>query len=162
RSGAAKGAVGDMPFPLVLGWDVAGEVDAIGDGVSRFAVGDRVIGMSLWFATRTGTYSDRVVLDEAAFAPAPDGLDDLHAATLPLNALTAWSTLAVAAVQPGERLLVLGAAGAVGGFVVQLAARRGLDVVGLARRVDADTVLGFGAAQAIDDITDAAGITVAI
>src|SRR5207302_5182861 len=120
RAGKAAGAIPNPVFPMVLGWDAAGRVDAVGEGVTRFAVGDRVIGLSVWFVTRRGTYAEQVVLDEDACALAPAGVDDVHACTLPLNGLTAWSALAVAAVEPGDTLLVTGAAGAVGGFAVQL------------------------------------------
>ena len=120
RAGLASGAIPDPVFPMVLGWDASGRVDAVGEGVTKFSVGDRVIGVSVWFVTRRGTYADQVVLDEDACALAPAGIDDVHACTLPLNGLTAWSAVAVAAVEPGDTLLVTGAAGAVGGFAVQL------------------------------------------
>lgn len=157
RSGAAAAAVPDPVFPMVLGWDVAGTIDQVGEGVARFAPGDRAIAMSLWFVTRTGTYADYVVLDEGACAKAPDGVDDVAAATIPLNGLTAWSVLAVAGAQPGDRLLVTGAAGGVGGFVVELASRRGLVVTGFARTKDLETVRALGAAEAVDDLEAVSG-----
>ncbi|HLY83181.1 MAG TPA: NADP-dependent oxidoreductase, partial [Acidimicrobiales bacterium] len=162
RAGRAAGAIPDATFPMILGWDVAGVVDAVGDGVEKYKVGDRVVGMSLWFLTRTGTYAEQVVLDQGAVAEAPKGIEDSAAATIPLNGLTAWSALAVARVEPGDALLVTGAAGGVGGYLVELASRRGVEVVGLGRPEDLDTIRSFGAHRAIDDIAKAGAVAVAV
>ena len=162
RAGFTRQVTPDVAFPLVLGWDVAGVVDAVGDGVSSVSVGDRVVGMSLWFATTTGTYAELVVLDEGAVAPAPHGAEPAAAATLPLNGLTAWSTLAVAKAEPGQTMIVTGAAGGVGGYLVELATARGIEVIGYGRSGDLDTIRGFGAVKAVDDLADAgqAGLVV--
>jgi NADPH:quinone reductase-like Zn-dependent oxidoreductase len=155
RSGAASGAVKDPAFPLVLGWDAAGTVDAVGEGVEGLAVGDPVLAMSLWFVGRAGCHAERVVLPAEAVARKPDGLDDVAAATIPLNGLTAWSALAVAKLAPGDRLVVTGAAGGVGGYLVELAAARGLQVVGVGRESDLEAIRGFGAAEAVSDLSQA-------
>jgi NADPH:quinone reductase-like Zn-dependent oxidoreductase len=120
-----------------LGWDVAGHVDALGPGADRFRVGDPVIGLrDLLFAG--GAHADHVVLDESAVAPAPSSVPLTDAATLPLNGLTADRALDLAGLEPGRTLLVTGASGGVGGFVLELAAARGLRTVALARPRDAD------------------------
>ncbi len=155
RAGFTRQVTPDVTFPLVLGWDVAGVVDAVGDGVTSVAVGDPVVGMSLWFATTTGTYAELVVLDEGAVARAPEGVEPAAAATLALNGLTAWSTLAVAKAEPGQTVIVTGAAGAVGGYLVELATARGLEVIGYGRSGDLDAIRGFGAVKAVDDLGDA-------
>jgi NADPH:quinone reductase-like Zn-dependent oxidoreductase len=155
RSGAASGAVKDPAFPLVLGWDAAGTVDAVGEGVEGLGVGDPVLAMSLWFVGRAGCHAEQVVLPAEAVARKPDGLDDVAAATIPLNGLTAWSALAVAKLAPGDRLVVTGAAGGVGGYLVELAAARGLQVVGVGRESDLDAIRGFGAAEAVSDLSQA-------
>jgi NADPH2:quinone reductase len=85
------------------------------------------------------------VLDSCAVAAAPPGVPLTAAATLPLNALTAWQSLDRVGVAPGGTLLVTGAAGAVGGYLVELAAARGLRVVASAGRADEDLVRGLGA-----------------
>jgi len=127
--------------PIELGWDVAGRVDAVGDGVRLFAVGDAVIGLrDLLFAP--GAHAEHVVLDQAALAPAPAGLPVELAAALPLNGLTADRALDLAAVPAGGTLLVTGAGGGVGGFALELAALRGLRTVALARPEHADLVSG--------------------
>jgi NADPH2:quinone reductase len=120
-----------------LGWDVAGHVDAVGPGGGRFPVGTAVIGLrDLLFAG--GAHAGYVVLDESAVAPAPSTLDLADAAALPLAALTADRALDLTGLEPGGTLLVTGASGGVGGFVLDLARRRGLHTVALARPRDAD------------------------
>lgn len=122
-----------------LGWDVAGHVDALGPGATRFHVGDPVIGLrDLLFAG--GAHAEYVVLDESAVAPAPASVPLTDAATLPLNALTADRALDLAGVTAGQTLLVTGASGGVGGFVLELARLRGVRTIALARRRDADRV----------------------
>jgi NADPH:quinone reductase-like Zn-dependent oxidoreductase len=134
--------------PFVLGWDVAGTVDAVGDG-APYAVGQAVAGMSPWFARGVGTFAEAVVLDADQVAPVPDGLDLAEAATVPLNGQTARQALDLADVRPGRTLLVTGASGAVGGFAVQLAAREGVEVVAVASTGDEERVRSLGAAQVL-------------
>ncbi|MFE6865801.1 NADP-dependent oxidoreductase [Kitasatospora sp. NPDC057692] len=128
-----------------IGWDVAGTVERVGPGVSGFAVGDAVIGLRDRLDVPLGGYADALVLDASALAPAPEGVPAVEAATLPLNGLTALQALDLLDLPPGATLLVTGAAGAVGGFAVQLAARRGLRVVALADRRDAEVLRALGA-----------------
>ncbi|MDW6061192.1 NADP-dependent oxidoreductase [Streptomyces sp. FXJ1.4098] len=128
-----------------LGWDVAGVVDATGPGVRMFAPGDPVIGLRDLLDVSLGTYAEYVVLDATAVAPAPEGVPAAAAATLPLNGLTAWQSLDALDLPSGATLLVTGAAGAVGGFAVELAALRGLRVVAVAGAADEKLVRGLGA-----------------
>jgi NADPH:quinone reductase-like Zn-dependent oxidoreductase len=128
-----------------LGWDVAGVVAETGAGVSGFAVGDRVVGLSDRLDVAVGTHADQVVLDATAVAPAPAGVSAVAAATLPLNGLTAVQALDRLGLGEGQSLLVTGAAGAVGGFAVQLAAERGLRVVAVAGGGDEELVRAMGA-----------------
>ncbi|MET8701223.1 NADP-dependent oxidoreductase [Kitasatospora sp. NPDC004723] len=128
-----------------IGWDVAGTVERIGPGVSGFAVGDAVIGLRDRLDVPLGGYADALVLDASALAAAPPGVPAVEAATLPLNGLTAVQALDLLNLPPGATLLVTGAAGAVGGFAVQLAARRGLRVVAVAGERDAGRLRELGA-----------------
>ncbi|MFF5262000.1 NADP-dependent oxidoreductase [Actinomadura viridis] len=128
-----------------IGWDVAGTVDAVGAGVGHLAPGDAVIGLNDRLDVPAGAYADAVVLDAGAVAPAPRTADAAHAATLPLNGLTALQALDLLALEPGGTLLVTGAAGAVGGYAVELAVLRGLRVVATAGADDEELVRGFGA-----------------
>ena len=121
-------ALGGPPFSV--GWDVAGVVDALGMGVTRFAVGDRVMGMP-WFPRQAAAYSDFVVGPARQFVAVPDTVDTLTAAAAPLSSTTAWQLVHdVARISPGSRVLVLGAGGGVGHITVQLARLAGAAVFG--------------------------------
>ena len=128
RSGAAP-LFGDPPF--VLGFDVAGVVEEVGPGVSRFRPGDAVHGMP---TPPGGTYAEYVRAPAADLSRIPSGLDFVHAAALPAVALTAWQALVeIADVGAGQRVLVTAAAGGVGHVAAQIAKARGAYVVGTAR-----------------------------
>ncbi|RSN46204.1 NADPH:quinone reductase [Amycolatopsis sp. WAC 04197] len=130
---------------LGIGWDVAGTVDAVGDDVTGFAVGDSVIGLRDRPSAALGTYAEFVVLDADALAAAPRTASPEEAATLPLNGLTAVQALDLLDLPPGATVLVTGAAGAVGGYAVTLAKARGFRVVAVAGSADEALVRGFGA-----------------
>ena len=140
------GVMGEFPKPLVLGWDLAGTVIEEAEG---FHAGQRVVGMVPLYADRQGTYAEVVSADPGWLAPLPDGVDLAVAATIPLNALTASQAIDLLGVHSGQRLLVTGASGAVGGYAVQLAARAGIDVVAVASAGDEDYVAGLGAKEVI-------------
>ncbi|MET9339432.1 NADP-dependent oxidoreductase [Nonomuraea sp. NPDC003804] len=127
-----------------LGFDAAGAVDQVGEGVA-IAPGQEVIALVGRLELPTKAQADHVVVDASAVAPAPAGLSPVEAATLPLNTLTAWQALDRANLSQGRTVLVTGAAGAVGGFAVELAAARGLRVVAAAGGDDEELVRGFGA-----------------
>ncbi|MEV7522671.1 NADP-dependent oxidoreductase [Streptomyces sp. NPDC091371] len=146
RSGELAGSIGH-PFPLILGWDLSGTVEEVGEGVDRFAPGDRIVAMSAQYATGVGTHAEYVALDAALAAPAPRSVDLVHAAALPLGGLTAYQALEKAAPRPGETLLITGPVGAVGGFATQIAAARGVRVIALARPEDAALARELGAAE---------------
>ncbi|MGW4249649.1 alcohol dehydrogenase catalytic domain-containing protein, partial [Nocardia sp. NPDC004722] len=115
-----------------LGWDVAGTVDEIGSGVEEFTLGQQVYGLSDRLDVPLGTQAQYAVLDAAATAPAPRTVSAIEAASLPLNALTAAQSLDLLTLSPDETVLITGAAGAVGGFAVELAVARGHRVVAAA------------------------------
>ncbi|MGI8881431.1 MAG: NADP-dependent oxidoreductase [Jatrophihabitans sp.] len=133
-----------------LGWDVAGVATAIGPDVTRFSIGDEVVGLrELLFAP--GAYAESVVLDASALAPAPASVTLTEAATLPLNGLTAIQALDLADLSDGQTLLVTGAAGGVGGFLLQLASARGIDTIAVGRRTDGEFLEAGGAAHVLTD-----------
>lgn len=107
-------------FPLVPGYDVAGTVEA---GTPSLPAGTAVIAATGHSRTQASGYAEYATLPEAYVAPAPAGLDWAHAASIPLAGLTAWQALAALHLSSGDRLLVNGPHGAVGGFAVQLAIR---------------------------------------
>jgi len=129
-----------------LGWDFAGTVVATGPDVD-LEVGTRVAGMVPGFDRDFGTYAEQLVVPAANVAIVPDGLDLIEASTVPLNGLAATQILDLLGdPQPdNDRLLVTGAAGAVGGFVTALAPERGWRVTGLARQTDEAFVRALGA-----------------
>lgn len=128
-----------------LGWDVAGTVDATGPDVSGLASGDPVIGLSDQLAPSTRTHAEYVVLDATAVTRSTRGADPVAASTLALNALTALQALDALGLPEGQTLLVTGAAGAVGGYAIELAKLRGLTVVAVAGADDQDLVTSLGA-----------------
>jgi NADPH:quinone reductase len=147
----------DLPEQLGLGWDLAGTVSALGDGVASYHVGQPVIGLVDKFVTPIGAQAEYVVLDLDAVAALPEDADLTEAATLALNATTAVQALRVAGIKAGTTLLVTGAAGAVGGYLVELASSKGARVIGVGRESDQLAILGFGAQAFVaagDDLAD--------
>ncbi|MFE0474003.1 NADP-dependent oxidoreductase [Streptomyces sp. NPDC058947] len=149
-AGVRSGVFGGAGKRIGLGWDVAGTVDAVGVA-SSWRVGDEVVALDYGMVKPLGTHAEYVVVDTDAAALAPVSVDAVHAATLPLNALTAAQALDLLELEPGQSLLVTGAAGAVGGYAVRLAAHRGIPVTGLARAADEEFVRSLGAAHATAD-----------
>ncbi len=136
----------NQPERTGLGWDFAGTVVATGPGV-EMAIGTRVAGMVDGFDRDFGTYAEQLVAPAANLSVVPDGLDLVAASTLPLNGLAAAQIVDLLGDAPTDRnrLLVTGAAGAVGGYVATLAQDRGWQVTGLARPRDGGFVRGLGA-----------------
>src|SRR5580698_1052941 len=136
----------NQPDHTGLGWDFAGTVVAVGPGVDM-AAGTRVAGLVDGFDREFGTYAEQLIVPATSLAVVPDGLDLAAASTVPLNALTAVQIVDLLGDAPadGDRLLVTGAAGAVGGYVASLAQDRGWQVTGLARAEDEDFVRSLGA-----------------
>lgn len=146
REGALAGMVPHLQPPFVLGWDLAGVVEA---GAHGLEAGQRVVGMIPWFVAGTGSYAEVVVADPAWLAPLPDHLDDVLAAALPLNGLTARQALDLLDLRARQTLLVTGASGGVGGYAVQLAAAAGAHVIAVASRGDEAYVSGLGAKEVL-------------
>jgi NADPH:quinone reductase-like Zn-dependent oxidoreductase len=140
--------------PSIPGHEVAGVVSALGYGTTGLSVGQRVFGLADWH--RDGTLAEYVAMEARNLAPLPDDLDFTLAASLPISGLTAWQGLFQhGLLQPGQRVLVHGAAGAVGAIVTQLAADFGASVIGTGRASDRDKALDFGAEQFVDLDNDA-------
>lgn len=150
RAGAAGDRFGRPPY--VPGWDVAGVVEATGDGVSAFAAGDEVFGMPR-FPEPAGCYAEYVSAPAGQLAAAPAGMDRAVAAGLPLAGLTALQVLDLAGVTKGQRVLVHAAAGGVGHLTVQLAKARGAQVIGTARADGHPFLHELGVDQAVDYTT---------
>lgn len=132
-------------FPLVLGRECAGVVDAVGEGVTELAVGQRVFGMAP-LRHPGGCYAEYVVLPADSLAPAPEGVDELTLAGTALAGLTAWVAVHdLGRVADGETVLVHGGAGGVGQIIVQLAVAAGATVYATASAGNKDRVEAMGA-----------------
>jgi len=140
---------GQVRSGAVLGHELSGVVEAVGEGVGRLEVGREVYGMNDWFCD--GAMAEYCVTPFFAVAPKPDRLTHVEAASVPISALTAWQGLFDRAnLQPGEVVLVHGGAGSVGVFVVQLAKLHGARVVATASAWNAGLVASLGAERVID------------
>lgn len=137
-------------FPLIPGWDVAGVVEELGEGASRFRRGERVWAYARKPTVQWGCFADYVALPEDNVALMPSNLLFEEAAAVPLAALTAHQALAKAGIGPGKIALVHAAAGGVGHFAVQLARNAGARVLGTASARNHPFVLGLGAEAAVD------------
>lgn len=144
---------GNLPIPVSLpyvpGYDVAGTIDAIGAGVDRFTAGDAVVGFLSM--AEGGSAAEYVVAPAELLVPAPTTIPLADAAALPSVALTAWQALFDnASLTEGQRLLIVGAGGAVGGYAVQLAKRAGAFVIATASPRSRASVTAAGADEVID------------
>jgi NADPH:quinone reductase-like Zn-dependent oxidoreductase len=134
---------------LVIGWDSAGIVEAVGAGVTKVKPGDRVMGAPDFLSA--GAHASRQLLGEDQVAPLPGSVTYAQAATLPVAGLTAWQTLfTTAKLEAGQAVLIHAAAGAVGVLAIQLAKQAGAYVVATASSSKHDLVRSLGADQVID------------
>ncbi len=133
------------PPPYVPGMDAAGIADEVGDGVSTgVKVGDAVIAMVVPKGSH-GAYREQIALNARSVVQAPKGTTHEQACTLPMNGLTARQSLDLLALSPGQVIAVTGAAGAYGGYVIQLAKADGLTVIADASEADEQLVKQLGA-----------------
>lgn len=145
RDGSRAESQKEFAPPYVPGMDAAGVLDEIGDGVDTdLAVGDEVMAIVVPRGSH-GAYSQYVVVPADSVARTPAGATMVEAATLPMNGLTARRALDLLALQPGQSIAVTGAAGAFGGYVVQLAKAEGLRVIADASPADVTLVTSLGA-----------------
>lgn len=137
-----------QPKHAVRGMDLAGEVVAVGEGVTRWRVGDAVCGQG------NGTLAQYATSSEEWLTALPDGVPFEHGATLAIAGITAVLAMEVMSLTPGERLLVNGAAGGIGQFVVQLAKLHGIHVTAVCSGHNVERVKSLGADVVLDYTTD--------
>ncbi|MBJ6107898.1 NADP-dependent oxidoreductase [Hymenobacter sp. BT523] len=138
-----------LTLPLTLGWDAAGVVEEVGRDVSGFQVGDAVYGVPNF--PGNGSYAEYCAAKASQFARKPDSLRFIEAAGVPLAGLTAWTGLfGHGQLQAGQRVLIQGASGGVGGFAVQFAKAKGAYVIGTASAGNLGYVRQLGADEALD------------
>jgi NADPH:quinone reductase-like Zn-dependent oxidoreductase len=153
-TGAARSFM-SYRFPAVLGGDLAGTVEALGDAVDGVAVGDRVFGMmGMKGSIHDGSFGELATPQVASIAATPDVVSDTDASTLAVAGTTAWE--AIEAVEPadGKRVLIVGATGGIGSFAIQLARLRGAVVIATVRPGDEGFVRGLGASETVDYTAD--------
>jgi NADPH:quinone reductase-like Zn-dependent oxidoreductase len=152
--GIASGMLAGMlphEYPLVLGRDAAGVVEAVGDGVEGVSVGDEVLGHVLLAPpVQAGTLAEYAVLPAASVATKPQSLSFVDAAALPLAGAAAAQTVEAVNPQSGQTILVNGAEGGVGSFAVQLLAARGVTVLATGTPGTADRLRELGASTVVD------------
>ena len=144
--------VSEYRFPAVLGRDLAGTVVSVGEDVTQFRPGDEVLGMIKRDYIGDGTFAEYVVVPEGEFVVhRPKALPVVEAGVIGLAGVTALQCLQALGSGPGDTILVNGATGGVGAFIIQLAAARGLRVLATTRGgEDAEHVIALGALRAID------------
>ena len=138
-----------LQFPAQLGGDVSGTVEAVGEGVTAFEPGDKVMGMINPMAN--GAYAEKIVAPAGAFVHVPDGIDLVDAGALPMGALTGIQLIELGAkARPGQRILVTGANGSVGRAAVYTAAQAGALVVAGVRGHAKGALAGLPIADVVD------------
>ena len=150
---AAGRMAGMIPhqYPLVLGRDAAGVVEAVGAGVDGITVGDEVLGHVLLAPpVQAGTIAEYAVLPAATVVAKPANLDFVTAAAIPLAGAAAAQAVEAVDPQPGQTVLVVGADGGVGSYAVQLLAARGVTVIATGKDESTDRLRALGAAAVID------------
>ncbi|MGA1530584.1 MAG: NADP-dependent oxidoreductase [Kiritimatiellia bacterium] len=141
-------------MPIIPGWDAAGVIDEVGEGVEDWSAGDEVFAYCRKPVIQFGCYAEYVVVPASFIAAKPARASFNEAASIPLAALTAWQSLYDAAnLQAGQTVLVHAGAGGVGGFAIQLAKLRGAHVITTASAVNHPYVHGLGADEVIDYTT---------
>jgi NADPH:quinone reductase-like Zn-dependent oxidoreductase len=136
-------------FPLTLGWDFSGVIDALGSEVSNFAVGDAVF--SRPDIRRDGSYAEYIAVRAVEIARKPKTISHVEAASIPLAGITAWETIvSVGNLVAGQKALIHAASGGVGSLAVQIAKWRGAHVVATTSSANIELVRSLGADQVID------------
>jgi NADPH2:quinone reductase len=147
-------------FPLVLGQDLSGVVDAVGPGVPDFKVGDEVFGGHGQPYMGRGTFAELVIAAPRALAIKPTILSHTEASIIGLAAVTALMSVDALGEIRGQPIVILGAAGGVGGYAIQIAKGRGAKVIGVASARNHEYIRGLGAGEAVDYTTGDIGETI--
>lgn len=138
----------ELPLPMTMGSDVAGVVDAIGQGVDSFQPEDEVFGKA---SAGQGGYAEYTVVNSTQIAQKPKSIGFIESAAIPTAGLAAWQSLFdIVGLEHGQTVLIHGAAGGVGSFAVQFAKWKGAYVIGTASSKNAEFLKGIGCDEVID------------
>jgi NADPH:quinone reductase-like Zn-dependent oxidoreductase len=148
-NGRLKGRM-DHRFPLIPGMDASGTVEAVGDGVLSWGVGDDVFGSVGKMYLGEGTLAQRATMSAATIAPKPSSIDHASAAAIPIAGVTALMMADALEISRDDVVLAIGATGGVGSFFVQIVARRGAHLVAVCSKANAGYARSLGAADVID------------
>ncbi len=144
-----EGLIETLPLPMIMGIDFSGTVESVGDAVEKFSIGEDVFGQVE--ADYTGSYAEYCVAPDFAIAHKPDSLDHIHAAALPVAALTPWQALFdLGKLTAGQTVLIHAATGGVGSFAVQFAKWKKARVIGTASTQSVELARSFGADEVVD------------
>jgi NADPH:quinone reductase len=144
RSGQQAAIMTDLSPPYIAGMEFAGYVHQVGSGIHHLRVGQPVMGAVNPRRASGGAHAEYIAVPAASLAVLADSVDLTFAATVPMNGLTARMVIEALALRPGSTVLVTGAAGAVGGYVVQLAKNAGLTIIADAKETDHALVRQLG------------------
>lgn len=135
-----------LKLPIMLGGEIVGTIEQIGEDTSSFKVGDTIYGM-----VKVGGFAEYAIAKITDIALKPDNIDSKQAAAIPLGGLTAWQAIFdLANLSSGQRILITGASGAVGSLAVQFAKVKGAYVIGMASGHNEEFVRGLGVDEFID------------
>ncbi len=151
----ARGTGAAIPAPWTPGMEIAGTIESLGQGTA-FRTGERVLGIVNAHGPEGGAQAELVALPAGSVVRTPDNISDVEAATLPMNGLTVLQALHRLHLAPGQTLGVIGSAGTVGQYAIQLGVASGLRVVADAKPEDEDLVRGFGAHDTVPRSRDIA------
>jgi NADPH:quinone reductase-like Zn-dependent oxidoreductase len=153
QTALGRGYMDALTLPNIPGWDLAGVVEQVGFGTTRFKMGDEVFGLPR-FPRAAGGYAEYVVVPARQLALKPANITFEQAVAAALAGLTAWQMLVdVAKIESGAKVLINGAAGGVGHFAVQIAKSLGAHVIAVARQERHEFLRGLGADRLIDYTT---------
>lgn len=156
RSGRQANLLAGLEPPYIPGMEAAGVIDAVGEGVSGWQPGDRVMAIVIPRRPEGGAMAESIVVPAASVARIPQGASLVEAATLPMNGLTVRRALDLLGLKPGQTLVVTGAAGAVGGYAIELGVVDGLRVIAVASPQDEPLLKKLGAEAVVPRGDDAA------